>query len=147
MLAMSPVEMETLGIGTPLRKQLKHFYNSLIFQGMKKSRCPATWLDAFLMLELFLQEKDRGERQVVFLDELPWMDTQKSGFITAFEGFWNTWGCYRDNLMVIVCGSAISWIQDKLINNHGGLYGRLTYSIKLSPFTLYECEEFCKAGV
>ncbi len=142
---LSPVEMETLGIGTPLRKQLKHFYNSLIFQGMKKSRCPATWLDAFLMLELFLQEKDRGERQVVFLDELPWMDTQKSGFITAFEGFWNTWGCYRDNLMVIVCGSAISWIQDKLINNHGGLYGRLTYSIKLSPFTLYECEEFLQS--
>ena len=47
--------------------------------------------------------------------------------------------------MVIVCGSANSWVLDKLINNHGGLYGRLTYEIKLSPFTLQECEEFYRS--
>ncbi len=63
------------------------------------------------------------------------MDTHKSGFMTAFEGFWNNWGCHRENLMVIVCGSATSWITDHLINNHGGLYDRLTYEIKLSAFT------------
>ncbi len=91
------------------------------------------------MLELFLQEKDNGNRQVVFFDELPWMDTQKSGFLTAFEGFWNTWGCYRKNLMVIVCGSATTWIKNKLIDNNDGLYGRLTYEIKLSPFSLKDC--------
>lgn len=139
---LSPIEMESAKGGSPLRKQLKHFYNSLILHGMKKSRCPDNWLDAFLMLEMFLQEKDDGSRMLVFLDELPWMDTQRSGFITAFEGFWNTWACYHSNLVVIVCGSATSWITDKLINNHGGLYDRVTYEIKLAPFTLRECEEF-----
>ena len=142
---LSPIEMDESDGATPLRKQLKHFYNSLLYHGMKKSRCPDNWLDAFLMLEMFLDSKDNGQRQVVFLDELPWMDTQKSGFLSAFEGFWNTWGCYRDNLMVIVCGSATTWIKNKLIENHGGLYGRLTYEIKLSPFTLKECEEYIKA--
>ena len=139
---LSPVEMEDIPGESPLRKQLKHFYNSLLLHGMKKSRCPDNWLDAFLMLELFLESKDKGKRMLIFLDELPWMDTQKSGFITAFEGFWNTWACYHDNVMVVVCGSATSWIMDKLINNHGGLYGRVTYEIKLSPFTLKECEDF-----
>ena len=62
------------------------------------------------------------------------------------EGFWNTWGCHRKNLMVIVCGSANSWIQDKLINNHGGLYNRVTREMKLSPFTLIECEEFYESS-
>lgn len=62
------------------------------------------------------------------------------------EGFWNTWGCHRKNLMVIVCGSANSWIQDKLINNHGGLYNRVTREMKLSPFTLSECEEFYESS-
>ena len=57
------------------------------------------------------------------------------------HAFWNNWGCHRKNLMVIVCGSANSWIQDKLINNHGGLYNRITYEMKLSPFTLAECEQ------
>ena len=75
---------------------------------------------------------------LVFLDELPWLDTQRSGFNTAFEGFWNNWGCHKNNLMVIVCGSATTWIQDSLINNQGGLYDRVTYEIKLSPFNLSE---------
>lgn len=141
---LSPIELKNMTGRSPMQKQLKHFYTSLIGQGMKKSRCPGDWFEAFLMLEQFLEERDKGKRMVVFLDELPWMDTQRSGFITAFEGFWNTWACHRDNLMVVVCGSATTWIINKLINNHGGLYDRVTYEIKLSPFTLAECEEFFK---
>ncbi|MCF0133180.1 MAG: ATP-binding protein [Blautia sp.] len=127
---------------SPLKKQLKHFYNSLIVQGMSRSRCPDNWMDAFLMLELFLQEKENGERQLIFIDELPWLDTPKSGFMTAFEGFWNTWACSRKNLMLVVCGSATSWMTDRLINNHGGLYNRLTYEMKLEPFSLGECKQY-----
>lgn len=129
-----------------LRMQLEHFYLSLQIQGMKKSSRPKTWLEAFFLLEKHLQDIDDGSRQVVFIDELPWLDTPKSGFIPAFEAFWNTWGCHRDNLMVIVCGSASSWIVNTLINNHGGLYGRLTYEIKLYPFNLSECEEYLKSA-
>lgn len=123
-------------------QQLKHFYHSLLLQGMPPSKAPTSWLEAFFMLSMHLQNIDNGQRQVIFLDELPWMDTPRSGFLTAFEGFWNSWACHRDNVMVIVCGSANSWILDKLINNHGGLYGRTTHVIKLSPFTLHECELF-----
>lgn len=127
-----------------LKEQLKSFYFSLVSQGMKKSKCPTSWLEAFFMLEMHLQSIDDGSRQVVFLDELPWMDTPRSGFVTALESFWNNWGCHRDNFMLVVCGSATSWILDNLINNHGGLYGRLTCEIRLQPFTLKECEQFFK---
>lgn len=136
---LSPTDHESRGL---LQAQLDHFYNSLDLHGMRQCDKPKTWLDAFLLLEKFLQSIDNGTRQIVFLDELPWMDSPKSGFLRAFEGFWNTWACHRKNLMVIVCGSANSWIQDNLINNHGGLYNRVTYEIKLSPFTLHECERF-----
>lgn len=125
-----------------LKDQLRNFQFSLMRQGLEKAKTPKSWLEAFFMLEMLLQGKDDGKRQVVFLDELPWMDTPRSGFITALESFWNGWGCHRDNLMLVVCGSATSWMQDKLVNNHGGLYDRLTYEIKLSPFTLSECEQF-----
>ena len=136
---LSPLEHEKKGM---LEYQLKHFYNSLRSYGLEAEKCPATWLDAFFLLQQLLEKKGSDQRQVVFIDELPWLDTPRSGFITAFEGFWNNWGSHRDNLMVIVCGSANSWMLDKLINNHGGLYGRVTYEIKLSPFTLGECEEY-----
>lgn len=140
---LSPADEDSKGL---LKLQLEHFYNSLDIHGMEKSDKPTSWLEAFLLLEKFLQSKDDGSRQVVFLDELPWLDTPKSGFIRAFEAFWNTWGCHRKNLMVIVCGSANSWIQDKLINNHGGLYNRVTYEMKLSPFNLCECEQLYKSN-
>ena len=125
-----------------MKDQLRHFYYSLQLQGMKKSKCPATWMEAFYMLATFLESKDDGNRQIVFLDELPWLDTPRSGFITAFEGFWNTWACHRDNIMLVCCGSANSWMLNNLVNNHGGLYGRTTYEIKLAPFSLGECEEY-----
>ena len=136
---LSPVEeqLESKGL---LQNQLKHFYYSLQLHGMKKTHCPDSWLEAFFMLETLLEKKSDVSRQLVFLDEMPWLDTPRSGFITAFEGFWNTWAC-NHNIMVIVCGSANSWVLDKLINNHGGLYNRVTYELQLSPFTLAECEE------
>ncbi len=129
-----------------LRAQLDHFYNSLELFGMESGPKPNTWLEAFLLLEKHLQKIDDGSRQLIFLDELPWLDTPKSGFMRAFEGFWNNWGCHRKNLMVVVCGSANSWVLDNLINNHGGLYNRITYEIKLLPFTLRECKEFYESN-
>lgn len=140
---LSPADEDAKGL---LRAQLDHFYNSLLLFGMEKSKKPDNWLDAFLLLEQFLQKTDNGSRQLVFLDELPWLDTPRSGFIRAFEGFWNNWGCHRKNLMVVVCGSANSWMMNSLINNHGGLYNRVTYEIKLAPFTLRECEAFFQAN-
>lgn len=136
---ISPIESGDEPKGRPVKKQLQAFYYSLISHGMKKDHCPSDWLEAFFMLEMFLQKIDDGSRQLIFLDELPWMDTPKSGFITGLESFWNNWACHR-NVMLIVSGSATSWMRDKLINNHGGLYGRVTWEIKLEPFNLKECE-------
>ena len=135
---LSPVDEESNGA---MAAQLDHFFHSLVKAGLSGCEAPKSWLDAFYLLEEYLESVDDGSRQLVFLDELPWMDTPRSGFVRAFEGFWNNWGCHRKNLMVIVCGSANSWIQDKLLNDHGGLYNRVTWEIKLSPFTLKECEE------
>ena len=136
---LSPVENRKKGA---MEAQLKHFWYSLQRYGIECEHCPSDWMEAFFVLEKWLQEKDDVSKQVVFLDELPWMDTPRSGFVTALEGFWNTWACHRKNLMLVVCGSANSWILDNLINNHGGLYGRVTCEIKLAPFTLRECEDF-----
>lgn len=125
-----------------LRAQLDHFYESLIMQGMEKCEKPRSWMEAFFLLEKHLQRIDDGKRQLIFIDELPWLDTPRSNFVMALEGFWNNWACHRHNIMLVVCGSSSSWILDNLINNHGGLYNRLTYQIHLEPFTLKECEEY-----
>lgn len=139
------ITFEHTGLYAPAdgtRDQLKQFYFSLLRQGMERSHIPHDWLEAFFMLEMLLEAEGNEEKIIVFLDELPWLDTPRSGFLTALEGFWNNWGCKKSNLLLIVSGSATSWILNSLINNHGGLYNRVTHEIKLEPFTLRECKEF-----
>ena len=138
---LSPIDDQKAG---EMKRQLEQFYYSLQLYHADVDHCPKDWLEAFFMLETWLEKTNDGSRQVVFLDELPWLDTPRSHFKSALEGFWNNWGCHRNNLMLIVCGSASSWILDNLINNHGGLYNRLTCQIKLTPFTLLECEQFLR---
>lgn len=128
-----------------LKAQLQNFQFSLIRHGLEGIAQPKSWMEAFFLLEQLLDRLDNGSRQVVFIDELPWMDTPRSGFLTALEAFWNGWGCSRHNLCFVVCGSATSWMLDNIINNKGGLYGRLTCEMKLSPFTLLEAEDFFKS--
>ena len=135
---LSPFELNGKKL---LSEQLRNFTLSLARYGSGNTTAPSSWMEAFGLLIELLENKGKETRQVVFLDEVPWMDTHRSGFITALEHFWNGWGAGRDNLMLIVCGSATSWINDNLINNTGGLYGRLTKQICLSPMTLAETEE------
>ena len=131
-----------------LKNQLKAFHLSMCLFGYNGNVIPKTWLDAFYNLIVFLKTKINNDKVVVFIDELPWLDTPKSNFIEAFTWFWNNWASKQPNLKLIVCGSSNSWIMDELINSHSGLYDRITCSIKLVPFTLYETEEFLlKNGV
>lgn len=123
------------------KEQLANFNNSINRQFSNVEQKPVSnWLDAFEKLITCLSSV-RKRRKVVFLDELPWMDTHKSNFIMALEHFWNGWAYMRNDIVLIVCGSSTSWMMDKLINNHGGLHNRLTKSIFLNPFSLCETEK------
>lgn len=125
-----------------MEEQLKSFWLSLKQYGYKGEQ-PASWLDAFYELGRLLARR-KMKRKVVFIDELPWMDTPKSKFLPAFEHFWNGWASARNDILLIICGSATSWIVRKVFHNHGGLHNRVTYRIPLKPFSLYECEQFSK---
>lgn len=86
----------------------------------------------------------REEKKVIFIDEIPWLDTPRSGFLSALEYFWNSFASARKDVLLIICGSATSWIINKVLKNHGGLHNRVTYRIHLQPFTLYECKQYAK---
>ena len=125
-----------------LSTQLESFYYSMLNHGLEGFKQPKSWMEAFFQLTQLLQKLDNGQRMVIFFDELPWMDTPRSRFLPAFESFWNGWCNGHDNVMLVVCGSATSWMLSNLSRSKGGLYGRLTDEIKVSPFTLKECEEY-----
>ena len=103
------------------------------------------WMDAFKNL-IGILEKTENETKVIFIDELPWMDTRDAGLIPAIDYFWNSWASARNDIKLIVCGSAASWMIDKLLKNTKGLYNRVTNKIKLKPFSLKETKEYLIAN-
>ena len=130
-----------------MRDQLDHFSESLMDCGCKLERPLANWREAFRELKNLIKPMlSTHERIVIFIDELPWMDTPKSGFLKEFESFCNSFACRFDSIFLIVAGSNITWIDDFLINGYGGLYDRLTTEMKLSPLSLKETEEYLSKG-
>jgi uncharacterized protein len=105
---------------------------------------PQNWLQGFRMLINLLGSTKTLEKKVIFLDEFPWLDNKKSGFLAAFDHFWNSWASKQDNLVVVICGSAASWMIQNIVRNKGGLHNRITQRIRLEPFNLYETALFLR---
>jgi predicted AAA+ superfamily ATPase len=95
-----------------------------------------------LLLEKLCDTQEKTAKKVIFLDEIPWMATMHSDFLAGLDYFWNRWASSRKDVLLIVCGSAASWITDKIIDDKGGLHNRLTRQILIEPFSLKECEQF-----
>ena len=125
--------------------QLDHFYDALLFAGLGTDEAkPTCWREAFLLLRKVLQKK-RAKRKIIFIDELPWLaGPQSAEMISELGHFWNSWADSERNIVLVVCGSATSWMLDNVIHDYGGLHGRLTEKMRLVPFTLSECEKYYK---
>ncbi len=129
---------------TDVDMQLANFHLAMQkLSGTKKLEPAKTWLMAFAQLTHYL-EKSKDKKKVIFFDELPWLDTHKSGFLQALEHFWNSWASARKDVVLVVCGSSASWMLHKLINNKGGLHNRVTKRMRIMPFTLAECEQLMR---
>jgi AAA+ ATPase superfamily predicted ATPase len=124
--------------------QLEEFAKSLSTQLNNNIALPipANWFAALDVLKTLVAPKLRRKKNVIFFDEFPWMQTSKSNFLPAFENFWNSWASLQNNLAVIICGSAASWMIKNVVRNRGGLHNRITHKIPLQPFTLHETAQF-----
>ncbi len=128
---------------SPKARQLKRFAQSLVKFGLCTLEPSLNnWYDAFDALERLLGRLKHDFKKVLFIDEMPWIDTQGSEFVAALEDFWNGWAAQRDDIMLIACGSATSWLVDNLIENQGGLHNRITMRLMLQPFCLQECKTY-----
>lgn len=128
------------------KQQLLSFFAALTDADAALSGTPApeNWFEAFQLLTK-LVAADSRPRKVIFFDELPWFDTHGSDFLSALEHFWNSWASFRADILLVCCGSAASWMMNKLIHNRGGLHNRVTERILLQPFTLAETELFLQS--
>ncbi|MFK7906264.1 MAG: ATP-binding protein [Chitinophagales bacterium] len=136
----------TATVNVKMQQQLFTFHSALMTAQHKSAEggeAPKNWFIAFQRLITYLENLDTPKK-VIFFDELPWFDTPKSSFLQALDHFWNSWASARTDIILIVCGSAASWMINKLINHKGGLHNRVTAKIQLEPFDLKEAEEMLR---
>lgn len=126
----------------PKAEQLRNFADEIKFQAGINVETPSSWREAFMQLRSHLSSLNAEDKQVVFFDEMPWIDTFRSDFMPAFEWFWNSWASKQKNIVMVICGSATSWMVNNISDNKGGLFNRQTCRIYLEPFSLHETEEF-----
>ena len=127
--------------------QLRTWNGEISRYGCKGAPEAGNWIDAFENLNMLLEQSSaagNSDKKVIFIDELPWMATMHSDFLTGLDYFWNKRAASRRDVLLIICGSAASWVADNVINDKGGLHNRLTRKILLEPFNLKECEQFYK---
>jgi len=128
-----------------LKLQLANFTRALSPRVNYALEPPRSWVEAFELLKRYLtKELSHGARKVVFLDELPWLASARSGFLSALDHFWNSFGSRQSNLILVICGSAASWMIVNFLHHKGGLHNRVTRSIALKPFNLHETQAFLK---
>lgn len=127
-----------------LSQQLENFWLTLneVDTNSKTTLPPKTWLQAFSQLKIYLNSIKTEQKKVVFLDEISWFETPRSGFLAALDNFWNQYCSKRNDIILVICGSAASWIIDKVINDRGGLHNRITNHIQLMPFSLGEMKSY-----
>ncbi|MCK5520218.1 MAG: AAA family ATPase [Candidatus Marinimicrobia bacterium] len=139
------INIELIGVRkASLKDQLKNFHLKLSVKD-KNVPMPLDWQEAFHYLEHYLNKVKSNKKKIIFIDEFPWLDTRKSKFLPAFEYFWNSYVSSKDDIVVVICGSAASYMIQKIINDRGGLHNRITEKIRLSPFNLFETENFFKS--
>ncbi len=125
-------------------EQLANFHReySALFESEGISAPPANWSEAFHRLATVCKKLAAAQRIVLFFDELPWLASPRSGFLSALDYFWNRHASRMPNILLIVCGSAASWMIKKVVDSRGGLHGRLSAHMRLLPFTLTETERY-----
>jgi uncharacterized protein len=129
-----------------LRDQLENFRLTLQSKFKKPLDVFPSWLHAFRALMDILEAQPIVEgKYVLFFDEFPWFDTPRSNFLSAFDFFWNQWASRQRNIIVVICGSAASWMLQHIVRNKGGLHNRLTRRIRLLPFSLHETELYLRS--
>ena len=140
------IDFYVTGIFNGTRQEQLMFFNRQLreFSGLPYPLA-TSWFDAFDQLRQHIMSLKK-ERTVIFMDEFPWLDSPRSGFMKAFDLFWNSWASERQGLKMIVCGSATTWMMSHLIGDRGGLHNRVTCRIRLAPFNLAETEAFLKAN-
>ena len=122
--------------------ELQEFARQLADQCDTERSAPLDWRDAFRRLDSVIRDV---EKTVVLLDEVSWLAYYADDFADDLKILWDNKLKKHDRLVLVLCGSASSWIKDNIVDN-GAYMGRRSLDIVVRELPLRECVKFWGAA-
>ena len=127
-----------MGVESNAKQNLENFSKSIIeYAGGVEADASFASFQAALDAVFRLAEK---ERVILAIDEYPYVARASKSLASTLQLLIDK---YKDNskLMLILCGSSMSYMEDHVLAYKAPLYGRRTAQLKLLPF---DFEETCR---
>ncbi len=81
----------------------------------------------------FISKKSWEDKLIIVIDELPYWAEKDEALLSVLQKYIDTeWK--NKNLMIILCGSALSFMENKVLSEKSPLFGRRDSQIKLEAF-------------
>ena len=124
--------------GMTTRHQLDAFAGQLAAQSSLPKLRLDDWADALQLLATVLPSSGWT---VVLLDEISWLASGVPDFAGQLKRAWDNWFSTHPRLILVLCGSVSSWIDENILNNTG-FVGRCSWRFELAPLDLPSCNQF-----
>ncbi len=121
---------------TTAQSQRDEFSSQLASQGFPQVRAQ-DWNNLFWLLA----EKVKRGRVIILLDEISWMGSCDFDFLGKLKNAWDLHFKKNPKLVLMVCGSASSWIERNILESTG-FVGRVSSVLTLEELPLKDCNAF-----
>jgi AAA+ ATPase superfamily predicted ATPase len=122
---------------TTPQHQLREFSRQMAEQFKTPRAVYEDWGDAFSAVAA----RVRSGKILLFFDEISWMGSKDPTFLAKIKDVWDLKLKKNDSLVLVVCGSASSWIEDNILS--GSIFvGRISHTLTLGPLPLPDCDQF-----
>lgn len=123
------------------RVQLRNFSSRMLHEGIPAGNYIsefADWEHAFQAI----RDLPYGDaKRLIVIDEFPYMCKGNKSIPSILQNIWDAQ--LRDcNVMIILCGSSMSWIEQELLAEKNPLYGRATGIYRMREMGFYDAARF-----
>lgn len=123
--------------GINKQRQLNDF-SAQLSKGLGMPKMQASdWVEHFTLLG----NLSKNKKIVIVLDEISWMGSEDPDFLGKLKTAWDLHFSENPNLIMIICGSVSSWIEENILQNTG-FVGRISLDLVLEELSINESNEF-----
>lgn len=89
----------------------------------------------------FIDKNVKDDKLILVIDELPYWAEKDDALLSVMQKYIDT--IWNDkNLKIILCGSALSFMENKVLSENSPLFGRRDSQIKLEAFNYLDAAKF-----